>query len=356
MAFNTATDPFILIAFWTGAVALSLALLLGIQIIVLRVMLRRRERREAKIVQRWRPLLNAAIMDDAPALLPRLAVRDRIVFLKLWVHLHASLRGSATEALNGVGYRIGADAVSRDLLRSGNRAERLLATLALGYMRDRGAWPALQAQSRVDDTMLSLYAAWALVGIDVEAAAAELADAVVGRDDWSLSQVVTVMQDARLALTPLLVKKMGPRGAPGTIDEHQLARALRVAEGLRMVLPPLVQKQLLVHTSVEVLVVALRMVSHPALLRRVRAYAGHPDWRVRVQASKTLGQIGERADVAVLTQLLADEQWWVRYRAAQALVGLPFFRQDEVEALAAGAEDRFVGDILRQVLAEGGTA
>ncbi|PWF45378.1 HEAT repeat domain-containing protein [Massilia glaciei] len=336
--------------------ALSLSLLLGVQIVALRTMLRRRERREEKIVQRWRPLLNAAIMDDAPALLPRLAARDRIVFFKLWVHLHASLRGSATEALNGVGYRIGADAVARDLLRSGNRAERLLATLALGYMRDREAWPALLAQSGVADTMLSLYAAWALVGIDVGAAAAELADAVIDRADWSLSQVVTVMQDARVALAPLLVRRMGPRGAPGTMDKDQLARALRIAEGLRMVLPALVQKQLLTHPSVEVLVVALRMVSHPALLRRVRAYAAHPDWRVRVQAGKTLGQIGERADVAILTRLLADEQWWVRYRAAQALVGLPFYGRDEVEALAAGADDRFVGDILRQVLAERGVA
>jgi HEAT repeat protein len=71
-----------------------------------------------------------------------------------------------------------------------------------------------------------------------------------------------------------------------------------------------------------------------------------------VQAAKALGRIGERADTARLVQLLADREWWVRYRAAQALVELPWLKRAELAALASGLEDRYAADMLAQVMAE----
>jgi hypothetical protein len=42
----------------------------------------------------------------------------------------------------------------------------------------------------------------------------------------------------------------------------------------------------------------------------------------------------------------------VRYRAAQALIGMPFFSIAEVELLRNNLSDRFARDMLGQVLAE----
>jgi HEAT repeat protein len=71
-----------------------------------------------------------------------------------------------------------------------------------------------------------------------------------------------------------------------------------------------------------------------------------------VQAVKALGRIGERADTARLAHLLADREWWVRYRAAQALVELPWLKRADLDALHATLDDRYAADMLAQVMAE----
>jgi HEAT repeat protein len=70
-------------------------------------------------------------------------------------------------------------------------------------------------------------------------------------------------------------------------------------------------------------------------------------------AAKALGRIGEQRDTEKLIQLLGDSQWWVRYRAAQALAKLPWINQESLERIQAEQTDRFAEDILEQVMAEG---
>jgi len=87
-------------------------------------------------------------------------------------------------------------------------------------------------------------------------------------------------------------------------------------------------------------------------LSEVRTLLGHEDWQGRVQAARALGRVGERSDAARLTRLLGDPQWWVRYRAAQALRELPLLAQADLDAVRASLTDRFALDMLDQVLAE----
>jgi HEAT repeat protein len=86
----------------------------------------------------------------------------------------------------------------------------------------------------------------------------------------------------------------------------------------------------------------------------VRPLLGHYDWQVRVQAAKALGRIGAVEDVGRLAALLSDREWWVRYRAAQALLELPWLGDPELAALQASLTDRFAADILAQAIAEQG--
>jgi HEAT repeat protein len=347
LVYSTLSDPFLVVAFWTGIGALALTLLLGAEIVFLRIKLRRSERLEKKAVAKWRPILNAALFEDKIENLPRLAARERIAFLRLWVHLHESVRGGASKSLNDVAYRLGCDAFARRLLAKGNRAEKLLAVLALGHLRNAQAWPALLKQAGVSDSVTSLYALWGLVQIDGKLAAECMTPFFIERDDWALSRVVTILLDAREQCEEVLIRLL-----PG-LDAGRLPRALRIVEGLRVNLPPPLLSDLLRRDAVDVMIGALRITSSPVLLDEVRALASHPDWQVRVQVAKTVGRLGGPGEVDVLQRLLTDSQWWVRYRAAHALVTLPFLDKAALAAIAEGCDDRFAADMLRQVQEEG---
>ena len=349
---NTLTDPYLTIALWTGIGAFALTFVLAVQIVVLRVFRRRAERHERKAVKIWQPILNAVTAEVPPATLPSLNEREYIIFLRLWIHLRASFRGAAAVALNDLGYRVGGDAIAEKLLSQGTRSEQLLAMLVLGYLGDRKAWSALMLQVHLDelDSTSSWYAAWALVHIDAVSALPHLIATIIERDDWPLSQVVTLLQEVREICAPLLIDAMPPLGSA------HLPRALRIAEALRVTLPLPLHEKLLRDSSTEVIVAGLRFVDNLEFMEQIRMLATHADWRVRVHVAKAVGRIGVGADIDLLKRLLTDTQWWVRYRAAQALVSLPAFAGHEVSDLANEAKNHFASDMLRQVLAEDASA
>lgn len=343
--FGRLADPILLAAAWTGAGALALTLAIGLYIIVLRDGLRRRRRQEQRVIDVWRPLLNAALTGEPLAALPALAPRDRLTFLKLWVRLHQSVRGEASAGLNQVGLALDCSAMAHALLASGQRARKLLAILALGHLRDQRAWDSLMREAAGDDPATSVHALWALVQIEPAAAARELAPLLLRRDDWALSQVAKILQEAHMHWTPILVQ------AIPTLPPERLPSALRLLEGLRATLPATVLQSLLQAGSVDVLIAVLRMAAVPDMLELVRRHLGHEDWRVRLQAARALGHIGDASDLPRLQGMLCDSQWWVRYRAAQALASLPFLTPADIQAVCDGA-DRFGADMMRQVLAE----
>lgn len=343
--FGRLSDPYLLAAAWTGTGALVLTLAIGLYIIALRDSLRQRQRQERHVIGVWRPLLNAALAGEPPAALPALARRDRLVFLKLWVRLHQSVRGEASTGLNQVGQALGCGAMAHDLLRSGQRARQLLAILALGHLRDRQAWDDLLRAAAGDDPSTSVHALWALVQIDPARAAQELAPLLLRRDDWALSQIAKILQDAHQHWTPVLMAAL-----PG-LPPERVPAAMRLLEGLRAALPAPLLQGLLRHESVEVLIAVLRMAAVPDMLELVRGQLHHDDWRVRLQAARALGRIGDGSDVPRLQGMLCDSQWWVRYRAAQALADMPFLTGADIQAVCEGA-DRFGADMMRQVLAE----
>jgi HEAT repeat protein len=339
-------DPILAAAFWTGIAALLLTLLLGLQIVRLRIALRARERRKARTLARWRPLLNAAIVGDIPQQLPPLRASERLHFIKLWVHLQASLRGDAGAALNGIACRLGLDSEARAMLGRRARTERLLAALMLGYLGDRQAWPQLLRLAGMDDPTLSLTALWALVRIDPQAAAEYLTPLFIEREDWAMSHVAGILQQAGTPVAAVLAGML-PR-----LNAQRLPRALRIAEALRIELPAESLAAALASGEVAIVTAALRIVNTPLLQEQVRTLLSDEDWQVRVQAAKALGRVGHRGDVERLVAMLADREWWVRYRAAQALVELPWLKRADLDALHATLDDRYAADMLAQVMAE----
>ena len=342
-------DPVLAVAFWIGMGVLLLTLLLGLQIVRLRMALRRRQRREERVLARWRPILAAAIAGEPPGDLPPLPRAERVYFIKLWVHLQASLRGEASASLNAIAHRLGLDREARAMLVGRARSERLLAGLLLGHLRDRDAWPELQRLAGLTDVTLSLTALWALVRIDPAAAAAYLTPMFVARDDWAMSHVAGVLRQAPAPVANVLLELLP------ALPRERLPRALRIADALQVEVPDTLLARALDDDrdgAVAIVTAALRLVRLPGSRERVRALLAHGDWQVRVQAAKALGRIGDRGDVARLVALLGDREWWVRYRAAEALAELPWLSRPDLMQLRDGLSDRYAADMLSQVLAQ----
>lgn len=351
MALSTHSDPFVVVALWTGLAALVVTLLLSLQIVRLRIGLRRLEARRQRVLAKWRPVLNAVVSGDTIPLLPSLDPEERLPLLRVWVHLQASMRGSAQTALNELAFRLELDAVARDMLQRGKRSEQLLAVLALGYLRDGKAWPVLLRQAGQTDVMLATQALWALIRIDPQAAADLMTSFFVQQDDWPISRAASILQEARDQAAAALVRTLSELDE---LDEQQLARGLQLAEALRVNLTTDVLSRALRSELPHVVVAGLRTVSAHEVAGEVRALLGHQDWRVRVQAARALGRIGDRGDAVHLEPLLQDRQWWVRYRAAQALASLPGMSVQDMLALRAGLTDRYAADMLTQVMSEQG--
>ena len=105
-----------------------------------------------------------------------------------------------------------------------------------------------------------------------------------------------------------------------------------------------------------VLNAALKLVSGFSGVPRIASLTQHPVWFVRMQAAKVLGRIGQEEHLTLLESMLDDREWWVRYRAAQAITALPFLGPNELRRVRKRQSDRYAADMLQQAFAEAGLA
>lgn len=343
-------DPFLMFVFWSGVACFILIALITIQIVYLRLSRLQRERNERAFLARWRPLLQQAMVD--PTLeLPALDRSESVFFLKLWNHLHENLSSDSTSALNQIGARLGCYKIAHNMLRGGGRAKHLLAILTLGQLRDRAAWHDLMAEAVFVDSAASLNALRALAQIDADAVMREMTPQLLAREDWPAGRLIAIFQES----PPHFHAPLLNAAAQGPLKQQ--LKALRMVEGMHLSLPlPVLAHLLDEGMAPELIVAALRVTLYPQLLVVVRTHLTHTDWRVRVQAVKALGRIGRASDVSLLSTLLDDSEWWVRYRTAQALADIPSFNRNMLDHLLSLTDDRYAHDILNQVMAERGIA
>ena len=340
--------------------ALTLLLLVGV--LMMRVALLLRERRRKKFLAVWRPILVSAV-DTATSDLPRLARRDLPEFLLLWNHLHESLLDESKDHLNQIGNALSIEHAALRLLRRGNLRERLLAIVTLGQLRERAAWDQLLTIAQREGALLSVVAARALVMIDPARAVPELIPLLMTRADWPPSRVANTLQIAGADLISDQIANAALKSAlaesertatgkvkPATNNLARLVGYLEFAHNVAAL--PAARAIVALSHDPEVLAACLRLLNSAEDLPVVREYLSHEDSRVRVQAAVALGRLGEDDDEERLVPLLSDENWWVRYRAGQALSRLPHMREPKLKTIQAAQSNPFARDILTQVMAE----
>lgn len=330
---------------------LALVGLIVLGLLVLRWARWRNAPRMAAFEARWRPLLMRCMAgEDVRAQLPQLAGRERWPFMKLWLHSQMSVQGPCRERLAQLGQAMGCREMALRRLHSSHSAERLVGMLALGFLRDAGSAPELLAQLTRPSHHGAVYAGRALLEIDANAHADAVAQALLHAPGLDLALASVLLKPFRAVLGQALLQR-----PPDTTNGAAALRWLRLADALKLQLPHArLAPFLSAEQDIELLMAAMRLYQGEQGAEVLTPYAQHPDWRVRVQLARALAHIGSAAQLPLLAQLAADAQWWVRYRAAQALLALPGLSRAQVSAAVAATGDRYAQSMLQAVLAEQG--
>lgn len=333
-----------------------------LQVLAFRRIVVLRERKRRRVEKFWQPILLETVASVPRLRVPRLKRSEAYEFLTVWNCLYESLHDASVEKLNETARAAGADIAARQFLKQPNVRQRLMAVTALGNLRDKESWDALEELAvQSEDAILSFAAAQALMQIDAEKAIKIVMPLVASRHNWALEAVSTMFKKAGANVISLPLSK-AVIGACRTDYIQQDADAMaqqapRLIHLMRQAHPRfvnyVVRYVLLTMTNIEVIAAALKVYEDPAILPAVRKLLGDRRWQIRVNAANAIGRTGGTAqDEQLLLGALRDKEWWVRYRSAQALAGLPSVNLEKLENYAGAQTDDFARDILRHVIAE----
>jgi HEAT repeat protein len=332
---------------WSCVVIFGLVALVALQLIVVHLFAAARGRRQHELERRWLPLL-AMALEQPPDRLPTVSERDMRLLMALWNRLRDSIREGSDGSLHQFAERVGMDKAARRMFSSTSADDKVLAITTLGRLRDRSVWPALVALTSKRDLLLSIAAARAMVRSDPADAIRLLLPIVAARPDWPATTVVLMMQDAGpdVISEPLVDAIL--HAPPDRV--HLLIRFLGLAHADATA--PLLKLLIRQVDRVDSITACLRVFVDAEDLGAVRPFLYHARWEVRVRAVDVVGRLGTAKDAPRLIAMLSDPEWWVRYRAAQALCSLLSGDLDRVKRLRVTHGDPFARDMLTHVLAE----
>jgi HEAT repeat protein len=266
-----------------------------------------------------------------------------------WNALHDALRGVSVERLNALASRYGLDVNARRGLQSRGIADRILAIRTLGHLRDASAWRGLQDQLASSNALVSFYAAAALVSIDATRAMPGIMLQLAERESWPGEAMARLLVDAGsdIAREPIraLMLTLAPDKVPPLLPWLSHVDAVLGSE---------VAIELLRRNPDHggIIAAAMLVVLEPAMLGELAGYAESADAHIRENLAQAYGRLGGLGEIDTLVRLLSDRVWWVRYRAAQALLKLKGMDSARLDAIRAGLEDPYARDMLAQARAE----
>ncbi len=117
--FDTVSDPLLRFALAAGLAVLVLSALMTLQILLLRLQLTLRQRRENRFTARWRPRFLES-MQAIPLRLPRIARANWFTFLSLWNQYQESGSATARQRLKTLILQLRMDVAARKLLARGS--------------------------------------------------------------------------------------------------------------------------------------------------------------------------------------------------------------------------------------------
>lgn len=318
------------------------------QVFFFRFLFAQRDKNKAEALAIWMPVLAETTL-QMPASIPPLYRKHLNTFLYEWNKLHMLVRGDATTRLIDLARQLKLENYAYKMLESRSVPTKMLAIITLGNMKAQSAWNNLMDLLHGNNLILSLTAARALTQIDHKNAIQDILPEVIKQREWPTPHVSSILKKTDPIL---LCNVMGQ--AIRQANENDLPHLINLSIGnthcetIGMAILEVLKKS----TNEQVIAACLHSIDDYRGIVYARHYATHPQGYVRVHAANALGRIGLKEDVEILVGMLSDKEWWVRYRAAQALTSMPFLNVDAIENIKNSLQDKFAKDILTQVLEE----
>jgi len=347
---NIGSELLVTIAWRSAEVAAICAALMMLIALFVRQHIRREDGLRARVVDTWRPLLTRIAIEDAdPPRLPEIRQRELPYVMEEWNALHDALRGASVERLNALAPRYGFDVTARRGLRSRSIGGRILAIRTVGHLRDASAWKDLQELLASSNALVSFYAAAALVLIDATRAMPGIMNQLAERESWPGEAMARLLVDAGtdIAREPIraLMLSLAPDKVPPLLPWLSHVDAVLGSE----VAIELLRRN---PDHEEIAAAALLAVQDPALLDELAKFADAKNVHIRENLAQAYGRLGGLGQAETLVRLMSDRVWWVRYRAAQALLKLKGMNSNRLEAMRASLSDPYARDMLEQARAE----
>lgn len=349
--FDSGFSPPVTAALWCTVAAVLASILLLLYTIELRIRRRYSERRRARTTARWRVIIAGAMSPSAEfdALAPpKLRFGARKEFLWLWNHTRNMVEGAAGDRLNELVRRLNLVEWVRRQVKHSHLGTRLLAIQTLGYLKDDNSWDAIFAVCDDENTSISITAAEALADIDPGRAIMILIPKIIERRDWPKTHVFRLLQKAGAeAVSEPLYRAIRTGSAA---DAAYLLQFAVLAEF--DVRDAIAAEAMATRMDPNAIAAALKISSGYGRTPRLHELSRHSVSYVRMQAARLLGRTGRPEDRRRLEEMLSDEEWWVRYRAALALAGMLDIPSADLAAMRARQTDPYARDILEQAVSE----
>ncbi len=335
------------VAFWVGVCVTVMSLLLLAAVLVLRQVAQRRERNHLRATALWKKVL-ADALQAAPASSPPLPWRDMTGFMDAWNELHDGLGAADDAGLRRVADQVDLAPKLERMLDRGNFHDRVMAIIAIGYLRSPSSFGRLEQLVGDASPIISISAARAMMRTDAARAVQQVVPQIESRQDWVDGGIAQMLNE----VAPDAVKdELG--AAALRANDDVASRLVRFLAGVsEEAATPVIGKILAEPHDEHLVSTCLQVMNDAVDLDKVRPLLAHERWHVRMHAAAAIGRLGDAGDAPALKPLLADPQWWVRYRTAQALEHLLRGEVRQLEQVRDTQEDRYARDILTQVMAE----
>lgn len=311
-----------LYALWVMSLAVcAISLLIMLALIVARVINNRRAASQQSERRRMVPLLLG--VQPSSERIPNVQPASDLL-TDVAIELVQMVRGTDKEAFVARSYRLGVDATLRHRLRRHRSPRlRLAAAEALADFEDEQSMSHLSEALDDKNSDVRLSAAIALANAGKAPPVSVLVDKLgIGSTENSML-VVSLFRDIA-AYRPGEIRAL-------VEDErtHPSVKAAAIdalaASGDYSLVPVVVSLSLKADPFGEELPRYLRSLAdfgHPAAAPAIEHALDSPAWTARAAAAQAAGKLRLRSTVERLASLLGDPQWWVRFRAGEALASL----------------------------------
>lgn len=269
----------------------------------------------AKTEAVWKRILVEAVY-GSPKDLPRLGNKvETLQFIRLWSEFHEGLRGEASDSLNHLAHKLLIADRCLALLRNWRKHDKLSAIVALGHLREKKAFNAIQPYIWARHSVLSLVAARALVQIDADRALPLLLGPMTERFDWPDARLGMIFHEAgQEAVSKYLMRYLLQEDTPSSSrlipflkymsPDDQMPAAMKILE-----------RSNYDATKVE----CLSHLQFPDDVKYAKPFISHQNPKFRKAAVEAFARLGNKNDIASLHHLAFDPNLGVRFEAIRSI-------------------------------------